>query len=121
MSTPKPFADLRPLRSEADYDAALAEIEIYFANEPAPGSAEGDRFDILAMLITRYEEKAYPIDDADPVDVIKAVMESRGFGQDDLAQVLGSRSRASEILTGKRSLSLEHIRKLHEAWHIPAD
>jgi HTH-type transcriptional regulator/antitoxin HigA len=121
VSTPKPFGDIRLLRSEEDYEAALAEIEIYFDKEPLPGSADGDRFDLLAMVITRYEEEHYPIEAPSPIEMIKFVMESRGLGQEDLAEVLGSRSRASEILSGKRSLSLDHIRRLHQAWGIPAE
>ena len=113
--------DIRPLRTEADYDWALAEIERYFAREPAAGSPEADRFDVLAALIAEYEQRHWPIDPPDPVAAIRARMEQAGYTQADLARLLGSRSRASEILAGRRGLTMEQARRLHEAWHIPAE
>ena len=88
--------------------------------KPAPGSPEGDRFELLGLVIARYEEERWPITEADPLAVIQVVMEGRGYGQSDLAALLGSRSRASEILNGRRALSLDQIRKLSREWRIPA-
>lgn len=113
--------DIRPIRNEADYDWALKEIESYFNNQPEPGTPEGDRFDVLATLIAAYEDKEWHIPAPDPVDMIVAVMEQRGFKQADLTKLIGSRSRASEILHRKRALTMEMAYKLHETWHIPAE
>ena len=113
--------DVRPLRTEEDYDWALAEIEQYFQHEPAPGTPRADRFDVLSALIAEYEGRHWPIDPPDPGAAIRARMDQAGFTQADLARLLGSRSRASEILTGRRGLTLEQIRRLHEEWRIPAE
>jgi HTH-type transcriptional regulator/antitoxin HigA len=113
--------DIRPLRNEADYDWALSEIEQYFRDEPAPGTPRADRFDVLAAMIAEYEGRHWPIDPPDPGAAIRARMEQAGFTQADLARLLGSRSRASEILPGRRGLTMEQARRLHEAWRIPAD
>lgn len=113
--------DVRPIRTEADYDEALAEIEQYFDNEPARGSPEADRFDVLAALIAAYENERWPIEPPAAVDAIRMVMEIRGYTQADLAALLGSRSRASEILSGKRKLTMDQARKLHKEWQVPAE
>jgi HTH-type transcriptional regulator / antitoxin HigA len=115
------MTEIRPIRTEADYDAALKEIEPYFENEPERGTPESDRFDILAALIGAYEQEHWRIDPPDdPVDAICAVMELRGFTQVDLAALLNSRSRASELLNRKRGLTMEQARLLHQHWHVPA-
>ena len=93
---------IRPLRSEGDYDAALEEIERYFENEPKPGSAEADRFDLLALIIEDYERKCWPIEPPDTVDAIRYRMEAGGYTQADLGRLLGSRQLAFDILTRKR-------------------
>jgi HTH-type transcriptional regulator/antitoxin HigA len=113
--------DIRPLRSEADYDWALVEIEPYFEQEPAPGTLAADRFDVLAALIAEYETRHWPIEPPDPVAAIRERMEQVGYTQADLARLLGSRSRASEILARRRGLTMEQARRLHEAWRIPAE
>jgi HTH-type transcriptional regulator / antitoxin HigA len=113
--------DIRPLRTEADYDWALSEIEEYFRREPAPDTPRADRFDVLAALIADYERRHWPIDPPDPGAAIRARMEQAGYTQGDLARLLGSRSRASEILAGRRGLTVEQVRRLHEAWNIPAE
>jgi HTH-type transcriptional regulator/antitoxin HigA len=112
---------VQPIRSEADYDAALREIAVYFEREPAPGSAEADRFDVLAALVKAYEDKHWPIEAAHPLAAIRTIMEMRGYTQADLAKVLGSRSRASEVLNRKRHLTLEMAWALNKKWGIPAD
>lgn len=113
--------DVRPLRTEADYDWALAEITRYFDNEPAPDTPDADRFDVLSALIEQYEARHWPIEPPDPVDAIKARMEDEGFSQADLARLLGSRSRASEILSRRRALTMEQAYRLHKEWRIPAE
>jgi HTH-type transcriptional regulator/antitoxin HigA len=113
--------DIRPLRSEADYDAALSEIESFFDAPPQLGTPEADRFDLLALVIEDYETRHWPIAPPDPVDAIKFRMEQKGYGQRDLAALLGSRSRASEILARKRPLTMEMAWKLNREWGIPAE
>lgn len=113
--------DVRPVRTEDDYDWALAELAPYFEREPEPGSPEADRFDVLSELVAAYENRHYPIPEVDPVDVIRSVMAERGLAQADLAELFGSRSRASEVLGRKRPLTIEMIRALTAAWSIPAD
>jgi HTH-type transcriptional regulator/antitoxin HigA len=113
--------DIRPLRNETDYRWALAEIEQYFDNEPARGTPEADRFEVLADLIEAYEARHWSIEQADPIELIRYRMELGGFQAKDLAEVLGSKSRASELLNRKRAITLEMARKLHDAWGIPAE
>ena len=112
--------DIRPIKTEADYDWALAEIEQYFTNEPAADSDEAARFDVLAALIEGYETRVWPIEAPDPIDAIIEIMELRHLRQADLAEEVGSRSRASEILHRKRPLTMEQAWKLHQQWRIPA-
>ena len=113
--------DIRPIKTEADYDWALAEIERYFDAEPELGSLESQRFDVLASLIEHYESRVWPIDLPDPVEAIRYRMEQGGLTQADLALVLGSRPRASEVLSRRRALTKEQAFKLHQAWRIPAE
>ncbi len=113
--------DIRPIRTEDDYAWALAEIAAYFDAPPRLGTPEADRFDVLAALIETYEAKAWPIEPLDPVETIRHVMSERGLSQGDLAAVLGSRSRASEVLARRRPLTLAMIQRLRREWNIPAD
>jgi len=114
--------DIRPIHNEADYDAALKELEQYFDNEPERGTLEGDRFEILLALISAYEQEHWRIDPPDDaVDAIIAVMEFKRLKQSDLALLLGSRSRASEILNRKRRLTMEQARLLNREWSVPAE
>jgi HTH-type transcriptional regulator/antitoxin HigA len=113
--------DIRPIKTEADYDWALKEVEQYFEHEPAPGSEDAKRFDVLSTLIEAYEAKHWPIEMPDPVAAIQEVMERQSFKQADLARLLGSRSRASEVLNRKRSLTMDQAWTLHVEWHIPAE
>jgi HTH-type transcriptional regulator/antitoxin HigA len=112
--------NIRPLRTEADYEWALAEIEPYFVEPPPLESPDAERFDVLAALIEAYEAHHWPIDPPDPVAAIRARMEQSGFTQADLARLLGSRSRAAELLARRRSLTMEQAWRLHQEWHIPA-
>lgn len=113
--------DVRPLASEADYDWALREVSGYFDDQPVPGTPAAARFDVLSALIEHYEARHWPVSAPDPVAMIEACMEWRGLTQRDLAVVLGSRSRASEVLRRKRGLTLAQAACLHREWGIPAD
>jgi HTH-type transcriptional regulator/antitoxin HigA len=117
----KSHALLRPLRSEAEYDAALEELERYFDHEPKLGSAHADRFDLLALIIEDYERKHWPIDPPTAIDAIRYRMETGNLSQADLGRLLGSRQRASDILSGKRALTMRMVWKLHREWGIPAE
>ncbi len=113
--------NIRLLRTEADYDWALAEIANYFENPPAARTAGADRFDLLATVIEADEAKYWPIEPADAIDAIRYRMETAGYTQADLARVLGSRPRASEIMNRKRALTIPMAYKLHREWNIPAE
>ena len=112
---------IRPLHSEADYDVALNEIERYFENEPRPGTPEADRFDLLALIIEDYERRRWPIESPETIDAIRYRMETGGYTQADLGRLLGSRQRASDILTRKRPLTMRMAWRLHREWGIPAE
>ena len=112
---------IRPLRSEADYNAALEEVERYFENEPKPGTPEADRFDLLALIIEDYERKCWPIDPPDAIDAIRYRMETGGYTQADLGRLLGSRQRASDVLSKGRPLTMRMVWRLHREWGIPAE
>ncbi len=111
--------DIKPIRTEADHEAALTEVESLW--QAPPGSPESDRLEILATLIEAYEEKAHPIDPPDPVDAILFRMDQLGMTRRDLEVYIGRRGRVSEILNRARSLTLPMIRRLHEGLGIPAD
>lgn len=113
--------DIRPIRTERDYDWALAEITHYFDNQPQPGTPEADRFDVLAALIEAYENIYWKIEAPDPVEAIKEHMASFDKSQADLAKLLGSRSRASEVLHRRRRVSIDMVHRLSTEWHIPAE
>lgn len=114
--------DIRPIRTNEDHRLALAEIEACWG---APdGSEEGDKLDVLVALVDSYETRRWPIESGerfDPVDVLHYAIEELGHSQAELAELLGSRSRASEILSRRRALTVEMIHKIGEAWKIPAD
>lgn len=121
MAHPHPSpAPVRMLKNDADHAAALVAYEAFFDSEPVPGTPDGDRFELLGLVIADYEDRRWPLAAPNPVEVIRAVMEGRGYAQSDLAALLGSRSRASEILNGRRALSLDHIRAISAGWGVPA-
>lgn len=111
--------DIRPIKTEADHQATMKEIEGLMTAEI--GSAEGDRLDVLVTLIEAYERKHYPIDFPDPVEAIKFRMEQQGLTVDDLVPVIGRKNRVYEILARKRPLTLRMVEGLHEAFSIPAE
>ena len=113
--------DIRPIRDDGDLAWAIAEVTPYFEAPPAQGTAEADRFDVLCDLIEAYENRRHPIEAPDPVDLIRAHMENAGRSQSDLAVLLGSRSRASEVLRRKRALTVDMIHRLNSEWGIPAE
>jgi len=112
--------DIRPIRSDADHKAALAEIERLWGAEM--GTENGDKLDVLLTLVEKYEEARWPIDEPawDPVDVLQYAIDELGHTQAELGHILNSRSRASEILNRDRTLTLEMIRSISDAWKIPA-
>ncbi len=111
--------DIKPIKTESDYEAALAEIEQLM--EAEPNTPEGDKLDVLTTLVETYEDKHYPIDPPDPIEAIIHEMESQGLTRKDLERYLGTRARVSEILSRKRSLSLQMIRNLQEGLGISAE
>ncbi|TPM06463.1 type II toxin-antitoxin system HigA family antitoxin [Mesorhizobium sp. B2-3-11] len=113
--------NIRPVKTEADYDWAIAEITKYFENEPEIGSPDGDRFDVLATLIEAYEDKHYPIQAPDPVEAIHSHMQLFNLPRKALAEVIGSSPRATEVLNRRRALTLDMIFKLNKEWNIPAE
>ena len=111
--------DLRPIRNETDYEAALEEVERLWGARA--GTPEGDRLDILATLLDAYENEHYPMDPPDPIEAIKFRMEQQGLTRKDLEGVLGSRTRVAEVLNRQRGLSINMIRRLHEKLGISAE
>lgn len=114
---------IRPIRTDADYQAALAAIDQLTADdrEPGPGSAEADRLDVLLALVYDYEAQHYPIDPPDPIEAIKFRMEQGGLTRRDLEAAIGSDGRVSEVLNRRRRLTLPMIRRLNEMFGIPAE
>jgi antitoxin component HigA of HigAB toxin-antitoxin module len=114
--------DIRPIRTDKEHRAALAEIERLWG---APdGTPDGDKLDILVTLVETYEDRRWPINSRrrfDPVDVLRYAIDELGHTQAELAEILGSRSRASEVLARRRPLTLEMIQKITASWKIPAD
>ena len=101
---------IQPITTESDYQLGLKRLEVIF--DSAAGTSESDEADLLGLMIDEYEKKHYPVDAPDPIEAIKIRMEEMKLRQTDLADVLGGKSRVSEILNRKRKLTLEMIRKL---------
>jgi HTH-type transcriptional regulator / antitoxin HigA len=114
--------DFRPIRTDEEHRAALAEIDASWG--AAEGTEEGDKLEVLVALVELYEAKRWPIEadeNFDPIEVLRYAIEELGHSQGELAKLLGSRSRASEILSRRRALTVEMIHKISETWKIPAD
>jgi HTH-type transcriptional regulator / antitoxin HigA len=111
--------ELRPIRTETDYQEALQEVEALF--DAAPNTPECDRLDVLSTLVEVYEKREFPIALPDPIEAIQYYMEARGWTRRDLEPCIGSRARVSEVLSRKRSLTLEMVRKLNQQLGIPAE
>jgi len=110
---------IKPIKSEREYELALKRLDKIFDAEPE--TKEGDELELLALVIEDYEDKNYPIDPPDPIEAIKFRMEQMGMNQNDLAKIIGHRSRASEILNRKRKLTLSMIRKLNRELNISTE
>lgn len=110
--------NIKPIRTKADYQAALKRVEALW--DAKPKTAEGDELDVLATLICSYEESHYSIPAPEPIEAIKFRMEQLGLEDSDLKPYIGARSKVSEVLNLKRSLSLPMIRKLSDGLQIPA-
>ena len=110
---------IKLIKTKKDYQQALARLEIIF--DAKKGSPKGDELEILGMLVDNYENESFPVGFPDPVEAIKFRMEQLGYNQSDLANVVGLKSRASEILNKKRKLSLEMIRQIHDKLNIPTE
>ena len=119
MSQAGEFKEIRPIRTEADYEAALAEIERLWGARA--GTPDGDRLDVLATLVDAYEAERYPMDPPDPIEAILFRMEQQGLTRRDLEALIGTRTRVAEVLNRRRSLSIHMIRRLHEKLGIPAE
>ena len=113
--------DIRPIRTESDYKAALKEVSRLMESDPDIGIPNGDRLDVLATLVQAYEAKHFPIDLPDPVEAIKFRMEQASLTPKDLEPMIGRRNRVYEVLNRKRSLTLPMIWKLHKELGIPAE
>jgi len=113
--------DIKPIRSEDDYRVALKEIAALMTDDPALGTPEGDRLDVLSTLVQVFEARNFPIDLPDPIDAIKFRMEQAGLRAKDLEPMIGRRNRVYEVLNRTRPLTLAMIRKLHETLGIPAE
>lgn len=113
--------EIRPIRDEDDYRAALKAASAYFDNEPDPDTEEGDRFEILITLIEAYEKKHFPIGLPDPIEAIKFRMEQEGLTVKDLEPMIGRTNRVYEVLNRKRPLTLAMIRRLHRDLGISAE
>ena len=112
-------AEVKPIRSRRDYEAALDEVGRLWGARA--GTRDGDRLDVLATLIDAYEAEHYPMDPPDPIEAIKFRMEQQGLTRRDLEEIIGTRTRIAEILNRKRGLSIAMIRRLHERLGISAE
>ena len=113
------MGELRPIKNERDYEAALAEVERLWGAHS--GTPDGDRLDVLATLIDAYEGGHHPIDPPDPVEAIVFRMEQQGLSRKDLEGIIGTRTRVAEVLNRRRGLSIGMIRRLHDRLGIPAE
>jgi HTH-type transcriptional regulator/antitoxin HigA len=111
--------EIKPIPTKADYERTVREIEQLWGARK--GTLEGDRRDVLAILVEAYEEEHFPIDPPDPIEAIRFRLEQQGLDTKALIGVIGSRSRVYEVMRGKRALSLQMIRRLHQRFGIPAD
>ena len=111
--------EIKPIKTDKDYNQALERLEVIF--DAKKGSPKGDELEVLGILVDQYENEHFPIGLPDPIEAIKFRMEQMGYNQNDLANIVGLKSRASEILNKKRKLSLEMIRQLHDRLNIPTD
>lgn len=112
---------LRPIKSEAEYEVALDRAYALMQQNLQPESKDSDELEVLSILIKEYENEHFPIPKPHPIEAIKFRLDQLGISESELSEILGARSRKSEILSGKRKLSLSMIRKLNEKLKIPAE
>ena len=112
---------VKVIKTDDDYRKAMVKIEKLMDSDPAPGTPEGDTLELLAFLVSKYEEEHFPMDKPDPVEAIKFRMDQMGLSQRDLIPYIGSRSKVSEVLNGKRPLTLKMIRAINKHLKIPAE
>lgn len=110
---------IKPIRNEGDYQKALERLELIF--DAKRGTEEGDELEILSIIIDNYESENFPMGMPDPISAIKFRMEQMGLKQKDLVEMVGFKSRVSEIMNKKRKLTLDMIRKLNTNLHIPTE
>lgn len=110
---------IKPVRTKADYKAALARIEELIASDPKKGTAAYDELDVIGTLVSAYEDINYPIDAPDPVEAVKYAMEEEGLKPKDLVVYFGSKGNVSEFLNHKRRLSIRTIKALHDKLKLP--
>jgi HTH-type transcriptional regulator / antitoxin HigA len=113
------LSTLRTLQSEEEYRAALKAVRPYFEMEPKADTQEAAHFDALVLLIEHYEARHYEIPRAAPVEVLKSVMAANNYSRADLIEIVGSKSRAADLLNGRREINLDQVRKISRAWGIP--
>jgi HTH-type transcriptional regulator/antitoxin HigA len=113
--------EIKAIRTEADYRAALQEVSALIDLDPAVDSPDGERLEVMGALVQAYEAKHYPIDPPDPIEAIKFRMDQAGMTVKDLVPYIGSLNRVYEVLSYKRPLSLNMIRRLSEGMRIPAE
>jgi HTH-type transcriptional regulator/antitoxin HigA len=112
---------LKPIKTEDQYDQALARVYELMQTDVRENSIESDELEVLSILVKEYENEHYPMSSPNPLEAIKFRLDQMGMSEKELGEILGYRSRKSEILSGKRKLSLAMIRKLNEVLHIPAE
>jgi HTH-type transcriptional regulator / antitoxin HigA len=111
--------ELKPIRTKTDYKDALAEVGRLWGAKS--GTPKGDRLDVLATLIDAYETRHYPMDPPDPIEAIQFRMEQQGLTRKDLEQMIGTRARVAEVMSRRRNLSIDMIRRLHKQLGISAE
>jgi HTH-type transcriptional regulator / antitoxin HigA len=121
METLLDFSKPHVLRTEAEYEAAVREIERLLDEDPAPGTEGYDRLEFLSVLVEHYEEQHYAMDPVTPQGAVEFMMEQKGLSRADLEEPMGGKSRVSEFLSGKRELSKSQIQELRRLLGIPAD
>jgi HTH-type transcriptional regulator/antitoxin HigA len=112
---------LKPIKNKSQYEDALVRVYDLMQKSLKPESKESDELEVLSILIKEYELEHYPVPKPSPLEAIKFRIEQMGISETELSEILGARSRKSEVLSGKRKLSLAMIRKLNEVLHIPAE
>lgn len=117
----KQGVEIELIKSKASYLRGLKRVAWFFDHPPKPGCAEETEFELLLMMVDRYETERHPVPPPDPIAAIEFAIEQRGLSTADLQKILGSRQRVHDILRRKRRLSLDHVRKLHEFLGLPAE